>query len=45
MSHGGLEARKRQNLVRRGKAEPVKITTTLKEAFQVAGLEPKRGKK
>jgi len=41
MSHPGLEAQKRKNLVRRGLAEPLKVTTTLKEALIVAGLEPK----
>ena len=39
MSHAGLEAQKRKNLVKRGLAEPV-VTTTLKEAL-VAGLDGK----
>jgi len=43
MSHAGLEAQKRKNLVKRGLAEPLRITTTLREALEVAGLEePKR---
>jgi len=41
MSHAGLEAQKRKNLVKRGLAEPLKVKTTLTEALQVAGLEPK----
>lgn len=40
----GSEARRRYNLVRRGLAEPVPVTTTLEQALRAAGLDGKQVK-
>ena len=39
MSRNGRESKKRQNLVRAGKASQIPIRTTVEQAIRLAGLD------